>query len=240
MKKLLACLLALVMVLSLAACGGTEDIRGTQIDVPQDTTPVDTVPVDTVPVDTVPEETTPAEEELSLGVNDGIKYESTFIGLGCTLPEGWTFYTEEQLRELNNITEELVDEAYTEALKDATTIQDMFASSGDGLSNCNVTLEKVNALSLAVTDVKDIYEAQKETLVSGYESMGGANVKIESVTVTIEGKDFEALTLSVDIYGTTLMQTLFCVKCPGYLATLVVTADSAEAMQAVLDCFYLV
>ena len=59
MKKLIAMLLALVMVLSLAACGATD---------PVDTNPVDTKPVDTQPVNNDTEPTEPAVDPVTLNV----------------------------------------------------------------------------------------------------------------------------------------------------------------------------
>lgn len=218
MKKLLACLLVLAMVLSVAACGGPEDVRGTKGD------------------------STPAsqDEEFSLGENDGLKYESKFIGIGCTLPKGWSFYTDEQIKELNNLTQEMAGEEFTEAIENATVVYDMYATSEDMASNCIVNLEKTNAVVLLALDVKDVYKNQQETIKAAYENMGAEDVTFEISTVTIGDKSFDCMNMSAKLYEVTLNQTMFCIKCNGYLASVAITADSAEAVADVLDCFYLV
>ncbi len=62
MKKLFALLLAVIMVLSMAAC--TTDAPAPS-DEPEDTTPVDTTPVDSQPVDSQPE-ADPTETEVKV------------------------------------------------------------------------------------------------------------------------------------------------------------------------------
>ena len=58
MKKLIALLLAVLMVFALVACASNE----TKTEEPADTTPADTTPADTTPADTTPADTTPADE----------------------------------------------------------------------------------------------------------------------------------------------------------------------------------
>ena len=57
MKKLIALLLAVLMVFALVACASNE----AKTEEP-DTTPADTTPADTTPADTTPADTTPADE----------------------------------------------------------------------------------------------------------------------------------------------------------------------------------
>ena len=83
MKRVLALALAAMMLFALAACG--EDTA----------TPTTTAPA--------------AGSSLELGKVNGLTWENEFIGLGCTLTSDWTFKTDEEIRQLNNIVEDALD-----------------------------------------------------------------------------------------------------------------------------------
>ena len=70
MKKLIALLLAVLMVFALVACASNEAKTEEPDTTPADTTPADTTPSDTTPADTTPADETPAatgNEKLVLG-----------------------------------------------------------------------------------------------------------------------------------------------------------------------------
>ena len=70
MKKLIALLLAVLMVFALVACASNETKTEEPDTTPADTTPADTTPADTTPADTTPADETPADtgnEKLVLG-----------------------------------------------------------------------------------------------------------------------------------------------------------------------------
>lgn len=70
MKKLIALLLAVLMVFALVACASNEAKTEEPDTTPADTTPADTTPADTTPADTTPADETPAatgNEKLVLG-----------------------------------------------------------------------------------------------------------------------------------------------------------------------------
>lgn len=239
MKKILALILVLATVLTFASCGATapsqeeiDNIRGEQIENTEEANEEASEEA---------EETVPAEEEkLSLGSVSGTAYESKFIGLGCKFPAGWNFYNEEQMKELNNLSNEVLGDDYLEALEDATVIQDMFATSADQLSNMTVALEKVSALQLATLDVAKNFEAVANTVVSTYEASGFSNVTYEIDSITIEGKEFATLNVKGEISGISIYQTSIGIKCSGYLATIAVTSNDTATLESLLDSFYLV
>ena len=94
MKKVFCIILSMLMLLSLFGCTGNtdpEDIRGE--------------------VSGTTEGTQEEKPEFSLGDTTGSTYTNDFLGISCTLPEGWVFYTDEQMKELNNL---VGDPAYNE------------------------------------------------------------------------------------------------------------------------------
>ena len=214
MKKLLALMLAVMMLITVTACGSTtgeDEIRGEQQT---------------------------SEEAYSAGSMDGLKYESSFIGIGCDLPEDWSFYTDEQIRELNNITTEAAGEEYEKLLQDAQVIYDMYAISGNQVDTVNVNLEKVNSVALLAFDMADYYEQTVESIETAYNNMGATSFDYEIGRITIDEKEFDSMNIVAVINGTKLYQTAFSKKCSGYIANITVTAIDEATVKNVLDTFY--
>ncbi len=232
MKKLLALLMILVMLFSFAGCGEEKDVRGEQTD----NTKSDVVSEDET--DSQDEETE-SEAEFSMGSVAGLKYENKFIGIGCNLPEGWSFYTDEQIKELNNVAIDMAGEEYEEMIKDASIVYDMYAESSNQMDNINVNLEKGTALQFAAFDVVENYKAIASTVISSYENMGYTNCEYEISEVTIDGKKFDCMNFTAEISGLTMNQTMISIKCSNnYVANIAVT--SAENNVAdILNAFYL-
>ena len=83
-KKLAALTLALLMTLSLAACGSQKDDQAGGAVTPG------------VTDDAVPD----------MGTVSGGTYTNRFAGISCTLDDSWYFYTDEQIDELNGFVRE--------------------------------------------------------------------------------------------------------------------------------------
>lgn len=220
MKRMIAILIALTMLLSLAACGGDANVRGEQIN-----------------NDTQPKE---KEAEFSMGKVSGLTYENAFIGIGCKLDSQWTFRTDEEIREMNNLVGELAGDEYREAIQNANVIYDMQAVHSNGTDNIIVNLEKANALQLAAVDLADVFEAQLPLMKSSFENMGYTNVTFEIGEVTIDGELFVALFVEADIGDYHMAQVNIAIKCSGYLASVGITTLDETEMNKLLDSFYLI
>ena len=218
MKKILLCVLACLMLLSMVGCDllsspNPEDIRGNQ--------------------------TEGEDKELSLGEVTGKKYESEFIGIGFTLPDGWEFYTDEEIKELNNYVGDIAGQDYLDLLKNATVIYDMAAASPSQTDNVIDTLEKkpnalLNNLNLAQT-----LETSFSVVKSSMENMGYRNLTHEITTLTIDGQTFTAMHISGTLSGLTMHQTSIVMKCNGYLASFAVTTFDEAGTAPLLENLYL-
>lgn len=251
MKKGLAMLMAVALMLSLSACGADENVRGTQTATTT-TTEADTATTTTAPqggeettTTTEDEEATttttaPAEEEkeLSLGLVDGLSYENEFIGIGCQLGSDWRFYSDEEIRAMNGLTEEILPEEMLETLKNATVIQDMFAAREDGLNNVSVSLEKADLLQLVTLDIEENYRAMMPIFVETYENAGYTDIEQTVGTAMIDGKEYPVLLLTANVGGVTMYQTMVNIKCNGYLASIAVTSVAENDCDEILACFY--
>ena len=229
MRKLTVLLIIAAIVLSFAACTSKSntDIRGEQIGGAISETDTSS---------TESEES--SEQEFSLGSNDGAKYESKFLGLGCTLPEGWTFYDDAKIRELNKSTMDLAGDEYAELMKDAQVVYDMFASDAQGVNNVNVALEKVDRLQLAALDIKKNYDNLVPTLKQSFENMGYTDIQYEIAEVTVDGKKYPALNFTAKIGDAVMYQTSISKKCNGYLASIAITTYNENTVSDILGKFY--
>lgn len=230
MKKILCTLLAILMLASLCACGSNDDtsnIRGEIID-------GNTVPAATNPVETDPPET---ESTFSFGKTTGNTYQNEFLGISCTLPEDWAFYSDQQILEMNNLTGEFLDEDAAKLMANATIIYDMMASQQTDGSSININLEKLNALQLLSLDIKAVLEAQIDIIVPTYENMGYTDVQAVSEKVTVDGKEYDSLRISAKIQGIDFYSTAFSFLKGNYLANVTVSSLAEDNTATYLSYF---
>lgn len=225
MKKILALVLAVAIVFVFTACAENKDIRGDQ----------------TVNGSIVEDNNSASSEaEFSLGSTDGLTYENKFIGLGCELDSGWAFYTDEQIKQLNNVVTDMAGEEYAEAMKNASIVYDMYAVSNNQMDNINVNLEKINAVQLAVLDIAQNFKNVFPTLKQSLENMGYTNISYEVGTLKIGDRDFTSLNTTAQINDINMYQTIIAVKCNGYLANITVTTFNDNNVSDILAKFYTV
>lgn len=217
MKKLLSGMLVLMLMLSLAACG-EQDIRGTKTDSSSNT----------------------GESEFSVGKVDGLVYENAFIGIGCKLDSNWTFSSDEEIRQINNIAADIIGEEYQQTLENAEIVYDMAAVHVNGLDNINVNLQKANPQQLAALDLNAHYETQFDMLRDAFENMGYTNIRLEVGQVTIGGENLPVLFNRADIGAYTICQVCIAIKCNGYLANVTVSTFDETTLEDLLACFYLI
>lgn len=141
MKKSMAFLLAVMMVLSLAACGSKEP-----------------------PADTDKQQ--PKPTEFVRGVWDGSVYTNESIGFTLTLPEDWLIATDEELAEIMGLALEsnpTTSEISEEFLKAQTTYD---AMAQDPATGANVIIMAENlALSVGGTSYDEV--KYSEVLING-------------------------------------------------------------------------
>lgn len=217
MKKVFCIILSVLMLLSLFGCTGNtdpEDIRGE--------------------VSGTTEGTQEEKPEFSLGDTTGSTYTNDFLGISCTLPEGWVFYTDEQIKEQNNITENYLDEEVIEQLKKASIVYDMIAQHMTDGSSINVTMAKLNADQLEDLNIKDILEADIDAIKSTYANIGYTDVQVGYQKLTVDGKEFDSLKIQAKFLGQTFSSVLFAFLKGDYLANVTVCSLSADTVNSVI------
>ena len=151
MKKLFAMLMALTILMTMAACGQqTTDEAGGTVD-----------PGAVADQGTSGQVDMPADDAGTpeLGSVNGGTYTNEFAGIGCTLDETWTFYTEAQIAEINGfLTEGTSDEEMRQLMEENQSVYDMYASSTDGLMTMNVVFQNMGLLFGTTMSAQDYVE----------------------------------------------------------------------------------
>lgn len=214
MKKFLCLTVSALMLISFCGCLGKENVRGGISSVSQNT----------------------ESDSFSLGETENNSYKNEFLGLSCSLPKEWIFYTDEQILELNNIVADSVDEEIAEAISNAKIIYDMYATNNNDGSSVNVNLEKISIAQAATLNLKQTIESQFPALKSGLENMGYTNVNIEYAKIKVGGKEFDGAKISGKIQGIDFYESVFTFKKGLYIANVTV-ATFSDNTDTILNYF---
>lgn len=230
MKKILVLLLVLIMVCPLSACSLIDSIIGNDIRGTQYT------------INTYSEETTSEtqteEKDFSIGETSSGIYESDFLSIGWTLPENWVFYTDEEIKELNNMSTDLAGEEYEKLMEEATLVYDMMASSNDKISSVNIVLEKSNAAAVATFDLEKNGDTIAGTAKPSLENIGFTDVNYTVSTTKFLGEDAQCLKWDMKMGDVDYYEVQVFVKAYEHLATITVASYDMAACEDILASFY--
>ena len=225
MKKWIALILALVLALSMTACGETESVAG-KVE-PQ-------------------EETELAESPVTMGRLEGGTYINEYTGYACDLDSNWAFYTAEELQELpENVQEILADTEIGDNMEGIPQFTDMMAENVEKLVTVNVMYTKVGMqerLVYAVMSDEQIIEEvlkQKDSMIEAYAQAGMDVESMEKVTINFLGQERTAMKTVSNVDGVTQYTLqVFDYHLGQYSVTLTATSFVEDNTQWVMDQFY--
>ena len=224
MKRIVALLLAVLMMFALVSCGDDGNIRG-QLSGNNGNI-------------TVSESAQDQEAELEMGSNSNNTYENKFLGIGCKLDSSWTFLSDAEIREVNNITQDMVGDDLASQLENASVIYDMQATKSDSAANIILNIEKLSTLQGAIMS-EDEYATQSVAgLVQGLESAGLTNVKANKISVNFAGGTHAAIEVSGEVSGVTVYEKIVCYKKSKYVAAIAFASYVDDTTDEMLNYFY--
>lgn len=239
MKKLIALILALNLVFALAACGTSTD--PTRIEDPtviesvteaptEAATEVPTEALTETPTEAPTEEPTEAPTEtpteatndadISMGVTADNTYRSEFLGLGCTLGSDWTFYSEDQLLTMSNITASLIPEDLAKAIESAQYYFDMYAANQKTGSSVNVVMNNIGLLYGTLINMDTFIEASISQITSGMEQIGATDVTAVQDKFQLAGNSYDGINIACKINGADFYETQVEIVKGGYIASI--------------------
>lgn len=243
MKRIVSLLLALVLAVSMTACGaaGSEAPKGEYKPTEQeDTLTEDAQSTDTLPDDTVPEE----DNDFSLGVMQGGTYENAYVGYGCTLGPNWDYKTAEELQDISGLTKDIFEDGGVDTSA-FNQVLDMMAECTDPLASINIQYtalsvqERAAHLLAGEEGLIDGTLQQKDLLISTYAQAGIEVSAMEKVSVTFCGEERWAIHTTASIQGTPYyILQLFDTNIGPYYVTLTLGAFVEDTTPQLLDLFY--
>lgn len=210
-KRALAALL-LLSLLCLAACGDVPEAAETPAPLPA--------------VEPSPAPSPAAEEKVfSRGRIEGQVYESGFLGLRFTAPEGWTFAADGELAQRMGLSMDIVGEdvfgdaaARAEAIAQQAVVYDMAACAPDSSANVLISVEDPEVAGSAALSEEEYAALLRQQLLSltdlRYETE-------EPARGTLAGRPCAVLTAFLRDYGMT--QRFYLLREGRYMVSVVLT-----------------
>ncbi len=208
MKKLICLLLALVLTLSLAACGSEADVSGT---ITPNTEAPAAVPSGTVEAAEETEaaaETEPLDANLSLGRMEGGIYTNEYVGYACNLDSNWTYLSARELQQIpDTVSDAVSGTELGDALANVQQFTDMMVENATDLTTINVLYQKQTMqdrmafMAMGEEFTIDITLQQSEAMIEAYAQAGILVSSMEKVKVTFLGEERAALHTSATIQG---------------------------------------
>lgn len=219
MKRLSMILLALCLMLALVACGAGNQTSSTA-NTPETTSAPETENVGT--------------KEIR-GKVEGDAYTNDYLDLTIERPQGWAFYTEDQIAEMNGFTTELFEETdIADIVAEAGQQTDMMMSDG-GSNSLNLIIQPSQSTLETLTD-EQIFQFSEKTVQDQLNAVGWTIDKYEAVTMQVGGEDRSVLHMAITANGVSFDEYQIWVRPSGdYMATLTLALQKDMDPQPVLD-----
>lgn len=173
----------------------------------------------------------------SLGYVSNNVYENEFIGIGCKLDSEWTFLSNDEILEQNQLTTDLLGDEYKDMLEATDILTCMMANHRNGIS-INVQMEKLPS-SHSSTSAQQYVDASKNQISRPLRNMGVKNIVVKTTKIDFAGKKRPCLTLVGDYYGNAIYEVFIPIKCTsGYMAGITVCTFFEDTTEDVLSNFY--
>ena len=230
-NKLLALTLALALVFALTACGSE----------PKGSVTPDKGAASPEPAN-VPENTPEPEDDVEPGSINGGTYENSFAGIGCRLDNTWTYYSEEEILQLNELVAGAIDdEELAGQLRGGGSFYDMLASDYDG-SSINVVLDRLGLIYGRTLDAGGYIDIALESLERQLALMGVSVAACEKTSFDFCGGRTDGIyiagTVSIEGIEVDMYQRMACVKAGGYMTCVTSCSYFEDITTDLLDMFY--
>ena len=177
-------------------------------------------------------------KEFTRGVVEGTTYTSDFAGFGIDFGLGWNFYTEDQIKQMNNLIGKN-DEEISTALKDASTVVDMLAYDVSS-NNVTVIFEKTDAAALKKLSFDVIMDNAYEGFVESVSSANATVVEKNTEVIKLCDRDMGCLKVTTSIpneqIGTvTMYTTQLLFKCDNYAVVIGINTYGNDGSADIID-----
>lgn len=183
-----------------------------------------------------------ASVKYESGVIQGDTYTNELFGVKFTLPEGFSFYDEAQMADMNKLVGEITsDEDILAALESGVAYFDMVAAA-EGGDNLNVVIQYAGTPEAAAIDAVGYLEASAAMVPKQMEGAGMTVKSIETGTYTNPntGDEFPALSIALEAQGMSLNEKIVCLKASDYFMVATATSGDEANLNTILGNFTLI
>lgn len=181
----------------------------------------------------------PDEEELEMGSVNGGTYTNNFAGIGCALDETWVFYTKEQIAELNGfLTDGTSDEDMKKLMENSQSVQDMYASSTDGLMTINVVFQNMGLLLGTTMSAQEYAELHVTQIPDAMAAYGFEDVAASVTTAELAGEERPAIALTATIQDIPVYELIVCLRQGNYIYCVTLCSYTEDVTAQMAELFY--
>lgn len=181
----------------------------------------------------------PDEEELEMGSVNGGTYTNAFAGIGCALDETWVFYTKEQIAELNGfLTDGTSDEDMKKLMENSQSVQDMYASSTDGLITINVVFQNMGLLLGTTMSAQEYAELHVTQIPDAMAAYGFEDVAASVTTAELAGEERPAIALTATIQDIPVYELIVCLRQGNYIYCVTLCSYTEDVTAQMAELFY--
>ena len=181
----------------------------------------------------------PDKEELEMGSVNGGTYTNNFAGIGCALDETWVFYTKEQIAELNGfLTDGTSDEDMKKLMENSQSVQDMYASSTDGLMTINVVFQNMGLLLGTTMSAQEYAELHVTQIPDAMEAYGFEDVTASVTTAELAGEERPAIALTATIQDIPVYELIVCLRQGNYIYCVTLCSYTEDVTAQMAELFY--
>lgn len=172
---------------------------------------------------------------------EGNVYENAFLGFGCKLGDGFSFYSAEQLASMNGFTTPPTPQEARAHLDSDGSYTEMFASSGDSLRSINIQFQNIQETyyeSPEEFDLNETLESSVKQLYTVLEGAGYSDLVVEHTQEPLAGEVLDCLVISGSYYGYVINQKEFCKHVGAYLAMITFSSFGEDQNAEMMEWFY--
>lgn len=183
------------------------------------------------------EDTAATEGEYVKGTSTETGFESEWLGLRYTAPEGMVMSTEEELNEVMGMGQEMLSEDFSELQLEyakMSSVYEMMSKNEAGTTNIIVTVEKLPSSNFSVEDYAEAIKTNLKAVTTiAY------TISDDLETVSVGGSDFTKITAQADYSGVNMHQDYY-VRVIGDRAVsmaLTYVDETASEAEAIINAF---
>lgn len=183
------------------------------------------------------EDTAAAEGEYVKGTSTETGFESEWLGLRYTAPEGMVMSTEEELNEVMGMGQEMLSEDFSELQLEyakMSSVYEMMSKNEAGTTNIIVTVEKLPSSNFSVEDYAEAIKTNLKAVTTITYTISD-----DLETVSVGGSDFTKITAQADYSGVNMHQDYY-VRVIGDRAVsmaLTYVDETASEAEAIINAF---